>query len=825
MGRCARLTVSACVIAVAAAPASASARIDFSSQAYNVLAPGETGGVPPDANSTDQARLYDALTPLSGNVSATDLRRYFKSERFGVQGRVKRTEPTGRRGLRIQRDRFNVAHVFGRTRADVMFGSGWVAVEDRGLLMQIGRGPARVAALDVPGINAFGLVTSLQTFIPTAAADRFVARQASVLTRTRKGRQVLADVDAWLAGINTYQRKNIPAASRPKPWTRVDAFAGFAFIGSIFGNGGGDEVRNGQLLGSLQARLGSAAGRSVFRDLREVNDPEAPTTIGTRFPYEGVPTGATPGSAVVDPGSTSASARAAEQAAQASQRRASNFLLVGAGRSATGRPLAVMGPQLGYFYPEIFDELDLHGGGIDVRGGSPPVSPYVLIGRGKDFAWSLTSASNDNTDQFLEQLCNADGSAPTRASDHYVYKGRCRAMTTFDAGLLKGSAGNPDRELVFKETVHGPVSGTVTVGGRPYAVSKMRSTRGREPAGLLAMADLNANKVKSPQDFFSVVNQFETTFNWPYLDSRNAAYFSSGRLPVRAPGTDPSLPTLGTGRYDWRGFLTRDQHPHGTISRNGLLLNWNGKPAPGWGAADNNWDLGSLQRVEMYRGFKRRNRLQDVASVMNRAATQDLRALEVWPLIRRVLNTGPAPDARTAQAASLVDAWRSRGASRLDRDLDGKIDDPGAAVIDAAFPGLALAVLDPVLGPLAEPGGLYAVMHRPDNSPSSSGSSFGGGWYEYMDKDLRTLLGDRVQGRFSRRYCGNGNRDACRDAFWAALKAAADGLAATQGPDPTQWRSDATRERIKFIPGLIPNTMRWTNRSTFQQAIEFGAHR
>jgi acyl-homoserine lactone acylase PvdQ len=825
MGGRTRLTVAACVIALAAVPASASARTDFTSQAYNVLAPGETGGLPPNANSTDQARLYDALTPRSGNVSAADLPRYFKSERFGVQGRVKRTERTGRRGLRIQRDRFDVAHVFGRTRADVMFGSGWVAAEDRGLLMQIGRGPARVAALDVPGINAFGLVTSLQTFIPSAAADRFVARQASVLTRTRKGRQVLADVDAWLTGINTYQRKNIPAASRPKPWTRVDAFAGFAFIGSIFGNGGGDEVRNGQLLGSLQARLGNAAGRSVFRDLREVNDPEAPTTIRTRFPYEGVPSGATPGSAVVDPGSTTASARAAEQAAQASQRRASNFLLVGAGRSATGHPLAVMGPQLGYYYPEIFDELDLHGGGIDVRGGSPPVSPYVLIGRGKDFAWSLTSASNDNTDQFLEQLCNTDGSAPTRTSDHYMYKGRCRAMTTFDAGLLKGSGGNPDRELVFKETVHGPVGGTVTVGGRPYAVSKMRSTRGREPAGLLAIADLNANKVRSPQDFFSVVDQFETTFNWPYLDSRNVAYFSSGRLPNRAPGTDPSLPTLGTGRYDWRGFLTRDQHPHGIISRNGVLLNWNGKPAPGWGAADNNWDLGSVQRIEMFRGFKRRNRLQDVASTMNRAATQDLRTLEVWPLIRRVLDTGPAPDARTAQAASLIDAWRSRGASRIDRDLDGRIDDPGAAVMDAAFPGLALAVLDPVLGPLAEPGGLYSTMHRPDNAPSSGGSSFGGGWYEYIDKDLRTLLGDRVQGRFSRRYCGNGNRDACRDAFWAALKSAADGLAAAQGPDPTQWRSDATRERIKFIPGLIPNTMRWTNRSTFQQLIGFSSHR
>ena len=32
-------------------------------------------------------------------------------------------------------------------------------------------------------------------------------------------------------------------------------------------------------------------------------------------------------------------------------------------------------------------------------------------------------------------------------------------------------------------------------------------------------------------------------------------------------------------------------------------------------------------------------------------------------------------------------------------------------------------------------------------------------------------------------------------------------MAAAQGPDPTQWRSDATRERIKFTPGLIPTTL------------------
>ena len=50
-------------------------------------------------------------------------------------------------------------------------------------------------------------------------------------------------------------------------------------------------------------------------------------------------------------------------------------------------------------------------------------------------------------------------------------------------------------------------------------------------------------------------------------------------------------------------------------------------------------------------------------------------------------------------------------------------------------------------------------------------------------------------------------------------KRASKQLAAEQGPNPALWR--APNVRITFPPGLLPYTMRWTNRSTFQQVIEF----
>jgi hypothetical protein len=199
---------------------------------------------------------------------------------------------------------------------------------------------------------------------------------------------------------------------------------------------------------------------------------------------------------------------------------------------------------------------------------------------------------------------------------------------------------------------------------------------------------------------------------------------------------------------------------------------------------------------------------------MNKSATQDLRAVTVWPQINTKLALTPAPSARDEQLRTLVNAWLQKGASRLDLNGDGKIDDPGAAILDAAWAKLADGVLAPVLGPLTDQ--LASLMGR-DDVPNSSGSAYIDGWYGYVDKDLR--------GQFANHYCGAGDATACSKGLWAALDAAGNDLAAAQGADPTAWRSDATAERIRFAPGILTTTMRWTNRPTYQQILSFDGHR
>jgi acyl-homoserine lactone acylase PvdQ len=786
-----------------AAPAGAAAATDDT--ARYILPPGNFGGLPPTDDSLDQLPLYNALTPLRGNVTAGDVERLFLPENFAPIGRT-HEEQTGRPGLRLIYDEYGIPHVYGQTRADVAFGAGWTTARDRTLLVQLGRGPARVAVADVPGIDAFSLVTSGQSFVPSPETEALVTRQRKLLVKTygAKGRQILADAQAYVDGGNAYAKAhNLNLA----PSTVNDVIAVTAFIGSIFGAGGGGEASNADLLAKLRRGLGRVRGYDAWDDVMLADDPEAPTTIGRRFNYGPRTGGKVRGSVVLDPGSIESfdplegSAGTAEfDAASAPPRRqASNFLMASPDRSASGNSLAVMGPQLGYFYPEIVQQIDLHGPGIQAQGSAVPgLAMYILIGRTRNYAWSLTSAGHDVRDVYADRLCEPDGSRPTRESSSYMFRGRCRRLKDHNAGLLGG------KPLRYRSSVHGPVIGTATVDGRPYALSRRRSTFGRDGLNLAALHDMTMGEASTPERFWRTANQFGFTFNWAYASRKATATFSSGLLPRRPRGLDRRLPTRGGGRYEWRGYLSEREHPHAVGGPGGLLLNWNNRSAPGFMHGDDE-PYGSAHRVELFDRFPRRVSLLDDVGVMNRAATEDVRS-PVWPVVSRVLHTGRAPSTRDRQIVDLLDDWVRRDAPRLDADDDGLYDQAGPTIMDELWDRVPRAVMRPVFGNLVDD------LDEVRGLGSPAGES-------YVDKDLRTLLRRPVRGRFNLRYCGRGSLRRCRTALWAAIRAAGDSLAAELNePDPGKWRKTAAR--TTFAPGLIPNTIRTTNRPTFQQVLE-----
>ena len=106
---------------------------------------------------------------------------------------------------------------------------------------------------------------------------------------------------------------------------------------------------------------------------------------------------------------------------------------------------------------------------------------------------------------------------------------------------------------------------------------------------------------------------------------------------------------------------------------------------------------------------------------------------------------------------------------------------------------------------------------RPRRDPRARRASSG---ESYVDKDLRTLLGQPVRGKFHLRYCGKGDLDRVpRVAVGGRRPGRRRSSRRAQGPDPdgvAQRRPRAPASR----PGLIPDTFRATNRPTFQQVLE-----
>ena len=342
-----------------------------------------------------------------------------------------RTFPA-RPGLVITRDSFGVPHIEATNRNDAMYGVGWVTAQDRTLLMDSLRDPGRAAVLDAPGLDAFQLARTFTPFIPSQQTEAYLAQQVDLVLAQPGGQRILDDVDQYLLGINDFRTA---AGNTGRPWSRNDIVAVAALIGAVFGKGGGDEARRSQLLSALQDRLGERRGEQVWNDLREQNDGEASVTLDKQFRLTH-PRPSRRGNAAIDAGSLDTSANRASRVAQAGRQAASNAVLVGAQRSATGHPFFVAGPQVGYFYPQLLYEVDVHGGGIDARGVTFPGSgPYVELGRGQDYSWSATSAGNDIVDIFVEELCGDD--------THYRFENQCREMEEFDAGRVGDPAPAP----------------------------------------------------------------------------------------------------------------------------------------------------------------------------------------------------------------------------------------------------------------------------------------------------------------------------------------------------------------------------------------------
>ena len=453
-----------------------------------------------------QAKMYNRLTPLYRDIGAaqvtasTDGTGYFKSAALlkvddpslitddTITGTANGTAVS----VRIRRDNYGVPHIFSDTDAGVTFGAGYVTAADRSLLLNQARYNGIASLADLPGVSGINLVLGLYDYQPSKSVTAAVTKQQTDALNAAgaQGKQVLRDIDIYLAGINKWYTANQPSA---KPFTRTDVFAANGIKAQFLGEGGGEEISNALFLDAARTTLGTTNGNEAYTNMRGRYDPETMVTTTNKFDYQTdvsvsnpkglvrLKNGSFTNSYVTLPGATASSS--AVKPPGPGRQEASNIMLAAGSKTTTGKPLMVGGPQIGYNYPGLTMEMGLYGPSINVRGAtSAPFPGYMLIGRAANYAWSLTSAGNDIVDTYAETLCGG-------SKYKYEFKGKCKSMEKVNGGTI--SRGGKTTNVVFYRTVHGSVYGYAKSPGssKLIALAKRRSSYGRESTDLLFAID------------------------------------------------------------------------------------------------------------------------------------------------------------------------------------------------------------------------------------------------------------------------------------------------------------------------------------------------
>src|SRR5205807_1315357 len=276
---------------------------------------GEEAKYPP--HFADQLPLYADLLYASPTLTHEQIPDYYKDATFGVKEGEAASEESPRADVTIVRDKaFGVPHIYATTRGGVMFGAGYAGAADRLFLMDAIRHLARAELSSFAGGAPSNRAMDRAQWLAAPYTEADLQWQVENLPREYgpAGAQVIEDAKELVAGINAYideaklDPNKMPAeyaglGRTPEEWKVTDVVAETSLISGLFGKGGGAEVRSALALEAFEGRFGKAAGRHVWTDFREQDDPEAPTTVAKSFAYENGSPFARTGLAMPDRGS------------------------------------------------------------------------------------------------------------------------------------------------------------------------------------------------------------------------------------------------------------------------------------------------------------------------------------------------------------------------------------------------------------------------------------------------------------------------------------------------------------------------------------------
>ena len=426
------------------------------------------------------------------------------------------------RNVTIIRDDWGIAHVYGKTDADAVFGMEYAQAEDD------------FNRVETNYINAMGRLAEAE-----GESKIYQDLRMKLFIDPDDMKKQYADSPAWLQslmnafadGLNFYLYKHPEV--KPRVIKRFEPWMALTFTeGSI---GGDIEKVN---LNQLQAFYGKAAGGAM------------PSANATRqF------------SPVVD---------AQENDAQSPEPTGSNGMAISPSNTSGHHALLLINPHTSFYFRSELQMASEEG--LNTYGAATWGQFFIYQGFNDRAGWMHTSSAVDAVDDYLEKV--------EKKGDHYVYKYGNEERPVIESVITvpyKTDRGMAEKKFTVFRTHHGPI--VREENGKWVSIRIMQ-----EPIKALTQSYIRtkAHDYKSFRQTMEL--QADSSNNTIFADADgDIAYFHGNFIPRRDNSFDFTKPVDGSNpATEWHGLLSIDETPHLLNPKSGWLYNSNNAP---WSAA------------------------------------------------------------------------------------------------------------------------------------------------------------------------------------------------------------------------------------------------
>lgn len=463
--------------------------------------------------------------------------------------------------VKIYRDADGVPHIFASSALDGYRALGFLHAQDRLFQMDFTRRLAQGRLAEIVGRRAL----DQDRFMRTVGIYRKAQESLALLApETRAALDAYAQgVNGYLAGQSgalppEYQALRLlapldqPATLAPAPWTAADSAVWSRLMAMQLSGNWTEEARRARMAKTLTAQQ--------IADLY-LSDPADGGISLPKLDW-----------ASLDGLMERTLAAAPEPALP---RRASNSWVVGSSRTASGSPILVNDPHLGFAAPTLWYLARIDAPDLSITGATVPGVPFHILGHNGHVAWGLTTTGADTQDLFVERLAAGDPARYDTPDGPKPFAVRSETVAV---------RGEPPVAFEVRETRHGPVISDLA-GGRTRDVAQEGQVIALQamfmvPDDRTADAYYRLNRAEDWKSFQAALRPYAGPMqNFAYADVSGAiGMIAPGRIPRRAGNADGFMPVPGwTGEGDWTTEIPFDQLPRRLDPPQGWIANANNR--------------------------------------------------------------------------------------------------------------------------------------------------------------------------------------------------------------------------------------------------------